>query len=582
MKNMKIVAKIMTCIFVLSLVAVASGALGILGMYFAQKNTDELSSSEIVAINAMGDMREAFQQERVYFGMMYAYIDNPDVVAQYIKKVNDVHLVGDAAVQTYLEVVDLSLEGPFLEAGGLLNPPDGKYYLAKQQLMDAAAAGDAEGLLAGLEAASAYVDTIEKNFHTSVQNHTNMELERTSSSNALFSRLLTILVAIMAVGIPSVIIMGLYVSSIISKPLQALTAFMDRAASTGDIVLSPTDVQTISSFAHIKDEVGRCIGSSARFVGRMTDIGRILSTVASGDLTSEVSLLSDKDTMGLSLHDMSEKLNEMFTEINSSAALVSTGSKHLADGAQSLAQGSTQQAAAVEQLSASISHISEKTKVNADMASKTAQMAETIRVSAEKGSRQMDEMMSAVKEITQASQSISKVIKTIDDIAFQTNILALNAAVEAARAGQHGKGFAVVAEEVRSLAAKSAEAAKDTGGMIQNSIVKADLGARIAGETASSLTEIVSGINESNRLIVDIAKSSEQQSEAIAQINTGIDQVAQIIHQNSATAQESAASSEEMSGQAAILEGLLSQFRLKEGGRGQMGATVRPSLPGRA
>jgi len=175
----------------------------------------------------------------------------------------------------------------------------------------------------------------------------------------------------------------------------------------------------------------------------------------------------------------------------------------------------------------------------------------------------MDEMINAVKDIDQASQSINRVIKVIDDIAFQTNILALNAAVEAARAGQHGKGFAVVAEEVRNLASKSAEAAHDTGSLIANSIEKAELGNRIAHDTAQSLEKIVSGINESAQIVYDIAQSSEQQTIGIKQINTGIDQVAQVVQANSATAEESAASSEEMSGQANMLEEMVAQFKLR-------------------
>jgi len=187
-------------------------------------------------------------------------------------------------------------------------------------------------------------------------------------------------------------------------------------------------------------------------------------------------------------------------------------------------------------------------------------------------------MMAAVIEINEAGKSINKVIKVIDDIAFQTNILALNAAVEAARAGQHGKGFAVVAEEVRNLAAKSAEAAKETESLITNTVEKAELGSRIAGETADSLAEIVSGIDESNTLVMNIARSSGEQSTAIDYVNRGIDQVTQIVQQTGSTAQDSAAASEAMSNQAVILGDLVSQFRLREGQKSTAIARRRSSL----
>jgi len=356
---------------------------------------------------------------------------------------------------------------------------------------------------------------------------------------------------------------GIIISLGIIGPVKELSSFMLRAGSTGDIALRKEDIKLIDKHAKDKDEIGQCIQSSSMFIKRVLEIAAIVEQVAGGDLTAEIKPLTDKDVLALDIQKMTDNLSGMFAEINSSADQVTAGSRQVADGAQALAQGATEQAASIQQLSSSMSEIAKKTIDNATIADQASKLSGTIMISAEKGNRQMDDMMQAVREINEASQSIGKIIKTIDDIAFQTNILALNAAVEAARAGQAGKGFAVVAEEVRALAAKSAEAAKETGIMIQNSMDKAELGTQIAMDTASSLSEIVTGIGESSQLISDISRSSEEQSMGISQINTGIDQVAQVVQQNAATAEQSAAASQQMSAQSDILQGLIAQFKIR-------------------
>jgi methyl-accepting chemotaxis protein len=232
----------------------------------------------------------------------------------------------------------------------------------------------------------------------------------------------------------------------------------------------------------------------------------------------------------------------------------------IADGAQLLAQGATEQSATVQELSASVTEVNNKTKANASLADDAKKLGEDIKHNAERGNDQMEQMIRAVGEISESSTAISRVIKIIDDIAFQTNILALNAAVEAARAGQHGKGFAVVADEVRSLAAKSADAAKNTSELIATSIEKSEQGAIISKETAESLNRIVEGIIQSSELVTKIAQSSGEQSAEIAQIGSAIDQVSQVIQQNSATAEQSAAASDELSVQADLLERMIESF----------------------
>jgi methyl-accepting chemotaxis protein len=406
--------------------------------------------------------------------------------------------------------------------------------------------------------------------------------ELTNNSNAIVSEIATefnatlaqniatstvVMIALIIIVVLSVIIaiaMALIITKQITTPLGLMLASLTQAGGTGDLNFTPEALAKIQAQAQAKDEIGKCLAAFAKFMDKVIYYGQELTSVANRDLTIKVEKLSEKDTIGTALESMVDQLRDMFGEIKMSSEQVTTGASQISDAAQSLAQGSAEQAASVEELSGNINEVATKTESNAKMAGEAAQLSDRVRASAQRGAEQMNEMMQAVREINDASLEIKNVISTIDNIAFQTNILALNAAVEAARAGAAGKGFAVVAEEVRSLAAKSAEAAKETGAMIENSVGKAELGARIADETSASLTEIVSGINDSSEIVSKIALSSEEQSASIKQITIGIDQVAQVVQRNSATAEESAAASEEMNAQSSSLNELISHFKLTD------------------
>lgn len=369
------------------------------------------------------------------------------------------------------------------------------------------------------------------------------------------ARISLIIFSVLFVAIVIVINLSLFS---IRKKMNLVSVLAESAAK---LAKGDTDIQIDTAS---KDEIGVLAGSFSLMVEAIQKQVKVAEHLAEGDLTVEIHPRSDKDAMGIALEKMIDSLSQMFGQINVSTFQVSAGTRQIASSSQMLAQSATEQAANIELLSSSVSSIAGKTAENANMAVRANDLGNIIKNNAEKGSQQMDQMMQAVREINEASQSINKVIKVIDDIAFQTNILALNAAVEAARAGQYGKGFAVVADEVRSLAAKSAEAAKDTGSLITNSMEKAELGVRIAGATAESLVEIVSGINQSSQIVGDIARSSEAQAVAITHINQNIEQVSQGVQENSATAEESAASSQEMSGQVELLRSMVSQIKLKE------------------
>jgi len=449
-----------------------------------------------------------------------------------------------------------------------------------------------ESILKLLEDCRNLNESIISDFDKAIEKKSEVIQAANREAKALANYTLTVIIIALIIAVIFAVLMAFYLTQNISRPIATVSAFFNRASTTGDINISPEDERNIISFSTVKDEIGNLIKNSRDFLGHITDVSKSLDAIANGDLTHDFKLTSDKDTMGLALHHMFENLNKMFGKINAStaqifasanqvastAANIASSSEQMSSGAQSLAEGATEQAASIRKVSESITEISEKTKTNAEMTDQAAKLANAVINKAERGSRQMEEMITAVNEVTEASKSVRVIMKTINGIAEQTNLLALNAAIEAARAGEHGRGFAVVAEEVRKLAAQSEEAVKETSSIIHTSMEKAELGARVAGEMAASLKEIVAGISESNQLITKIAKASDEQSESISQINISINHVADIVQHNSALAEESAAASEEsaaaseessvaseeMRNQATILQKLISQFKLKD------------------
>jgi len=377
-------------------------------------------------------------------------------------------------------------------------------------------------------------------------------------------RLKNILMAFF-IGLAAVIVIWVMVNRLVIKPVTRLSKDISQLAK-GDLSINGEGATATGHKNAARDRVDE-IGVLQKSFGELVHANRqqaeLIRSIAEGDLTGSYTPRSDDDVVGQSLVEMLEHNNTALTQVMAASNQLTGASREISHGSQTLAQGASEQAAAIEELSATVNEITDMIHSGSEMIDKAANLSVAIKSGAEKGNRQMDQMVEAIKDIRSASVDISKIIKVIDDIAFQTNILALNAAVEAARAGQHGKGFAVVADEVRNLASKSAAAAKDTGTLITDTMEKSELGVRITNETAASLAEIVRGIGENSSIISDIAAAHKRQETAITQINTSIGQVAQVVHQNSATAEESAASSAEMAEQTDMLNQSVSAFRLK-------------------
>lgn len=335
-------------------------------------------------------------------------------------------------------------------------------------------------------------------------------------------------------------------------------------------LLSEGDLHTKAEISKGNDSGAVLINSTATIVEVfrevVSDITIKLEEMSKGnfDISLEKQYNGDLIPLSNAVNDIIISLNSTIKKINESAEHVSMGSYQVADGSQALAQGATEQASAIQQLSATINEINEQVSNSAKNATNAKEISEISMMEVENGNQKMIAMTEAMTEISLSSNQISKIIKTIEDIAFQTNILALNAAVEAARAGAAGKGFAVVADEVRNLASKSAEAAKNTTALIEGSIKAVEKGTKLVDETAKSLTKIVESTKQTSELINEIAEASQTQAQSITQITQGVEQISAVVQTNSATAEESAAASSELSTQASILKELVDNFKLKD------------------
>lgn len=561
MKNLKISFKLMVSFGVVIVLLLTVAATSIISLNGAKSNIEYLSNRTMNSTNHTWQMRrDLMSVQRNMYKAVATFNQN---------EVNNFLAEADSDVQSLynsLELLRATYGGDMSDLDSLKTAIDSTGEIRREaaelaRLNTQEANEKAIEILNG-EYSTRYDQSVDllRSISDDVSARAAVKADNADSQSAMAVMLVASISAIslfLAVGF------AYYISKSISNPVKEI----ENAANK----LVAGDLNAQVSYTS-KDELGSLANSIRILInnlqGIISDISYLLNGVANGNLTIKSNntegYVGDFNNMLLSIRQLRNDLNDTISQINQSADQVASGSEQVSSGSQALSQGATEQASSVEELAATINEISSQVKENAQNARQGSELAGATGVRIEEGYRQMQEMINAMTEISEKSGQIGKIIKTIEDIAFQTNILALNAAVEAARAGEAGKGFAVVADEVRNLASKSAEASKSTAVLIEGSIQAVEKGTKLADETARTLTEVVESAKQVVTVVNSISQASDVQASSISQVTQGIDQISSVVQTNSATAEESAAASEELSGQAQMLKNLVGKFQLMQ------------------